>query len=118
MRLSVLSLVLVTVLSPLVIRGQADEVCREFGETPTRESNKGRLTPYVYGKISLKGLNPDAKPPRVTVTYSDTQQPAIRQTIDRSGSYCFKKPGNSGTLVVEVDGIEAARKSVSDIGAT
>ena len=99
------------------VRAQADEVCREFGETPTRESNtQGRAVPYIYGYVVLKGLTAGAKPPRVTVTYSDSLQPARKQPIGRSGNYCFKKLGSGGILIVEVDGQETARKSVSDLG--
>ena len=99
-------------------RAQADEICRESGETPTREIGRGnRPVPYVYGRIILKGLRSDSKPPRVTAIYSDSVQPATRQLIEKSGNYCFKKVGNGGTLVIDVDGVEAARKSVSDIGA-
>nr|AUN37254.1 TPR repeat protein [uncultured bacterium] len=107
---------LILVLPPQ-IKAQADDLCQEFGETPTRESNRGRAMPFVYGRVVLKGIPSDAKP-RVVVTYSDTQQPAMRQALSKSGNYCFKKPGSSGTLVIEVDGIEVARKTVADIGST
>ena len=97
---------------------QADDMCREFGETPSRESGRdNRLVPFVYGQIVLKGLRPDVKPPRVVVIYSDTLQPANRQLIGRSGNYCFQKRGTGGTLVIDIDGVEVARKSVSDISS-
>src|SRR5258708_5155761 len=98
-------------------RAQADDVCREFGETPTREMGRdNRLVPYIYGRVVLKGLSRDAKAPPVRVIYSDSRQPASRQHIGESGNYCFKRLGNGGSLVIEVDGVEAARKSVSDLG--
>lgn len=96
---------------------QVDDICREFGETPTREANRqGRGVPFVYGRIVVKGASRDASRPRVTVTYSDARQPATRQPITESGNYCFKRLGNGGMLIVEINGIEAARKSVSDLG--
>ncbi len=99
------------------VHAQADDICREIGETPTREIGRdNRLAPYVFGKVTIRGAKRDAKPPRVTVIYSDSSQPATRQTLGKSGNYCFKRFGNSGTLIIDVDGIETARKSVSDIG--
>lgn len=98
---------------------QADDICREFGETPTREvGRQNRLAPYVYGRIIIAGLTSTAKPPRVTVIYSDNSQPATRQTVSKSGNYCFRRVGNGGMLVVDVDGVEVARKSLSDLGGS
>lgn len=98
-------------------RAQADDICREFGETPTREIDRtNRQAPYVYGRIVLKSLAPNAKPPRVTVIYTDSRQPALRQVVTRSGNYCFKRQGTGGIILIDVDGIEVARKNVSDIG--
>lgn len=95
---------------------QDDEICREFGESPGRDVGRdNRQIPYVYGRVVLSGYPPDAKRPRVTVMYSDTMQPATRQVVGRSGNYCFAKRGTGGILVVEVEGIETARKPVSDI---
>ncbi len=96
--------------------GQADDICREFAETPSREIGKNnRLAPYVYGRILLKGLSADATPPRVTVTFMNMGQAPVRQVISRSGNYCFKRYGTGGTLIIEVDGIETSRKSISEI---
>lgn len=95
---------------------QADDVCREFGETPSREVGRdNRLVPFVFGRVVLRGLSKEAKQPRITAMYSDSLQPATRQLIGRSGNYCFQKRGASGTLIIEVDGVEVARRSVSDI---
>src|SRR5437016_562107 len=99
------------------VRAQVDEICREFGETPTREfTRQGRSQPYIFGRIVLKGLSGDAKRPRVTAIYSDSMQPASRLLIGESGNYCFKRPGTGGSLLIDVDGVEAARKSVADSG--
>ncbi len=101
------------------IHAQADDMCREFGETPSRESGRdNRLVPFVYGRVVLKGSRPEGKPPRITAIYSDSLQPATRQIIGRTGNYCFQKRGTGGTLVIEVDGVEVARKSVFDVTNT
>ena len=98
------------------VSAQADDICREFGETPSREAGRdNRLVPFVYGRIVLKGLGSNAKLPRVTVIYSDSVQPAIRQLISRSGNYCFQKRGTGAMIIIDVDGTEAARRSFSDI---
>src|SRR5436190_3724399 len=109
------------IVMPLLFAGtsaaQADDICREFGETPTREANRqGRGVPFIYGRIVVKGLSRDARRPRVTVAYSDTRQPATRQPVTESGNYCFKRLGNGGLIIVELDGVAAGRKSVSDLG--
>lgn len=117
--------VAITILSGIVVlmmsansSAQSDEICREFGETPTREvdGRTNRLASYVFGRIILKGVAA-GQVPRVVAVYSDMRQPATRQLIGRSGSYCFRRMGTGAMLVIEVDGIESARKSISDIGA-
>lgn len=96
---------------------QADDICREFGETPTREIDRtNRQAPYVYGRIVLRGLAPNAKMPRIIVVYTDSRQPALRQVISRSGNYCFKRQGTGGIIMIEFEGLETARKNISDIG--
>src|SRR6185369_4864177 len=73
--------------------------------------------PYVFGRITLRGRE-DTKLPRVVITYSDGKQPAERYTVGRTGNYCFKRAGQGGTLVVEVDGLEAARRTLPGLGAS
>jgi len=98
---------------------QADDMCREYGETPSREAGRdNRLVPFVFGRIVVRSVRQDAKPPRVVAIYSDSLQPATRQVVGRSGNYCFQKRGSGGTLVIEIDGVEAARKSVFDVSNT
>jgi tetratricopeptide (TPR) repeat protein len=102
----------------LPVLAQADEACREFGETPTREiGRQSRLASYVYGRVVLKGLNVGEKPPKVIVIYTDNAQPPSRQPVGRSGNFCFKRVGTSGMLIIEVDGVESVRRAVSDLGA-
>jgi tetratricopeptide (TPR) repeat protein len=116
---AVISLSAAVLLCGVAIHAQADDMCREFGETPSRESGRdNRLVPFVYGRVVLKGSRPEGKQPRITAVYSDSLQPATRQVIGRTGNYCFQKRGTGGTLVIEVDGVEAARKSVFDVTNT
>src|SRR5207302_53458 len=35
---------------------------------------------------------------------------------ERAGNYCFKRSGGSATLVIELDGFEVARRSLSSFG--
>jgi tetratricopeptide (TPR) repeat protein len=74
--------------------------------------------PYVYGKITLRGFDPAAKFPKVTIIFSDGGQTANRYSVGRSGSYCFRRSGGSGTLVVEVNGIEVARRTLTSFGSS
>lgn len=122
MKVTVSSLIVFTVLlvSGYTVRGQgqADEICREYGETPTREAgSQGRPVPFVFGRVSIRGLSSTARRPRITVIYSDTLQPAVRQVLGRSGNFCFRRPGSGGTLILEVDGIETSRRSLSEFAA-
>ena len=94
---------------------QGEDICREAGEAPTREvARPGRRIAYVYGRVVFKSHGPGA--PTVTVIYSDSLQPVLRQTVGRSGSYCFRIQGVGAKLRVEVDGVEAAQKTLSDLG--
>lgn len=96
---------------------QADDICRESGNIPSREiGRQGKVAQFVYGRVILKGSAPGTAQPRITATYSDIVQTAIRQLIGQSGNYCFRRFGASGIVVIEVDGVEVARKSFSDLG--
>lgn len=95
---------------------QADDICRDAGESARESNRQGRLIPVLYGRIAVEGIAPDVKAPRVTAIYSDSLQPGVRQVIDRKGSYCFKRLGNGGVIIIDVDGVEAARKTISDLG--
>lgn len=100
----------------VVSAAQADEVCREFGEFPTREIDRGnRSAAYIYGRVSIKGLSHDSKP-QVTVIYTDSVQPALRQRLGRTGNYCFQKRGTGGTILIDIDGVEVLRRAISDGG--
>ncbi len=96
---------------------QVDEICSQFGFTPTRDEPGAKVS-YIYGRILLKGLEGSVKFPNVSVNYLDARQ-SRRLTIENSGNYCFRRSGGgggSGTLIVEVDGVEAVRRSLSFLG--
>lgn len=72
-----------------------------------------RLWPYY-----LKGYSGGSKQPKVTIVLVDPQQTQKRLTVERSGNYCFRRSaGSSGTLIVDVDGVEVSRRSISSFGA-
>lgn len=97
---------------------QVDELCSEAGYTPSLDLPSAQI-PYVYGKIFLKGFAQNAKSPKVTIAIIDSQQATERWSLNKSGNYCFKlKSNGGGTLIVEVDGIEYARRSLPAFGAT
>ncbi len=96
---------------------QVDEFCAEFGAIPTLES--ARLsTPYVYGHITYRATDSGAKFPRITVIYIEREQAAKRITVSERGSYCFRRSGGAGggTLLIDIDGVEVARRGVSGFG--
>jgi hypothetical protein len=91
---------------------QVDEICNEAGLTPSLDSAFAHV-PYVYGRVVLKGLDPSAKFPNVTIILVDSQS-TNRWSVGKSGNYCFKLKGaGSGTLVIEVNGVEAGRRSLT-----
>lgn len=93
------------------VYAQVDDICADAGLIPSLDSPFAHV-PYVYGRVALIGADPAAKPPKVTVTISEGQQTAERQRLNNSGNYCFRRRGSSSILVVEIDGIEAARRTL------
>jgi len=95
---------------------QIDDVCISAGITPSLDGLSPRREfqhiPYVYGRIMLKGNDSLAKQPKVTITLTDSGQQPVRWAVDKSGNYCFKRASGGGLLLVEVDGIEAARREL------
>jgi Tfp pilus assembly protein PilF len=98
------------------VSAQVDEICKEFGYMATLDAP--RLTaPFVFGRISVLSSTTNSKFPTITVTYSNRSQSPSRVAVDRSGNYCFKVTGGSGgTLTIEINGIEVARRDVADFG--
>ena len=96
--------------SCVAAKAQVDDICSEAGIIPSLDSPFAHV-PYVYGRITLRGRD-NAKLPRVIITFSSGNQPAERYTVGRTGNYCFKRTAGGGSLVVEVDGLEAARRAL------
>jgi Flp pilus assembly protein TadD len=103
--------------STVLAHGQVDDFCTEFGATPSLNSPFANI-PYVYGRITYKGASEKNKLPRLNVILIDGDQTNKRITVGSTGNYCFRRAGGSATLIVEVDGIEAARRSMPSFGAT
>lgn len=95
---------------------QMDEICREAGYMPSLDSPFAQV-PYVYGRVIVNGADP-AKPAKITVIFSDGQQNAKRWSLGKSGFYCFKRSAGGGSLVVEVDGVESARRTLPSFGSS
>ena len=94
---------------------QIDEICREAGVMPSLDSPFAQV-PYIYGRVTLAGGDP-GKPAKITVIFSDREQNETRWTVGKSGYYCFRRNNPSGgSLVVEVNGSEAARKTLPSFG--
>ena len=98
---------------------QAGDICREFGEFPNRDlGDNGRLATFVFGRIVLLGIDPSAERPQITAQYTDTGQPGARQRVGRSGNYCFRRYGSGGTVVIDINGLEAARRAIPEGSGT
>ena len=113
--LSAIILSLIGLVAPAVVRAQVDDICREFGVIPSLDMPWSQI-PYLYGKIMLHGFDPGSKP-RVTVIFADRDNPSKKISLSKTGSYCFKRAGSGGSIVIEVDGIEITRRSLPSFGA-
>lgn len=113
-RILLLALALLLTLFVIAVPGQVDDVCREFGYTPTLDFQMSK-TPYVYGRVAVKGVDPTAPFPSITINFIDPQQVNRRINIDRRGNFCFRRSALGGTLIVEVEGTETARRIVSPV---
>ena len=115
MILKLLIVFLLAIAASLPVSAQVDEICKEFGFTATLDSPR-LSSPFVYGRIAIVGTD-KTKFPKVIVTYTNRSQSPTRADVDRSGNYCFKITGGSGgTLSITIDGIEVARRDVTDFG--
>lgn len=104
-----------TLVSVLIFAGssaaQSDEICGETGGSAWLNS------PIVFGKVRLHGFDTGGKMPKITVTLVPSQRSEIRQTIDRSGNYCFRDvDGGGGTIVVDIEGEEVGRRQLPSSG--
>ncbi len=99
------------------VSAQADDFCTEFGLTPSLDSPFANV-PYIFGRVNLRGDGAEQASKKVAVILIDPQQTQKRVTVGKSGNYCFRRSsGNSGTIFVEIDGVEAARRSFGTFGA-
>lgn len=91
-------------------------ICAANWAKNPRCANRDAITAGAFRSWTRdpKGHANSRQTARITAIYSDSVQPATRQIIGRSGNYRFQKLGSGGTLVIEVDGVEVARKSVFD----
>ncbi len=94
------------------ISAQADEFCAESGNAPSFDSPFAHV-PYVFGKIRISGLEADGRFPNLSITLSGGPRPNEKLRIGKTGNYCFKLRSPGETLIVEIDGIEVARKTLS-----
>ena len=108
---STISAALLTLVFISTASAQIDSICGDVGINPGLDSPFAHV-PYVYGQVTLKGFDPGKKPPKVTVIFQDGQQSPNRFMVGRSGSYCFRRASTNATIVVEVDGLEVARRSL------
>ncbi|MDQ3798453.1 MAG: tetratricopeptide repeat protein [Acidobacteriota bacterium] len=95
---------------------QVDDICSESGLNPSLDSPFAHV-PYVFGHIVLKGYDPAAKLPNVTVIFEDGPQLTTRLSVGKSGNYCFRRKSSSGTLIIEVDGIVVTRRTLTAFGS-
>lgn len=74
--------------------------------------------PFVYGRITYRGPEVEGKLPKISVVFLEREQAAKRITISRNGNYCFRRTGGASgaTLVIDIDGVEVARRGVSGFG--
>ncbi len=93
---------------------QIDEICKESGNTPSFDSPWDNI-PYVYGKIKLVGLDQNQKFPNVLISLVGSRQEVERLSISKTGNYCFKPRSLGGTLILEIDGVEAIRRTLPTV---
>src|SRR5689334_7750782 len=111
------ALAAVLVMAAAPVKAQVDDVCSTTGNTPSLDSPFAHV-PYVFGRVQIKGLDPAAKSPSIVVILGDTGGTPLRWNVDKSGNYCFKRNASGGTLIVEVNGLEAGRRPLPPFGSS
>ena len=111
---AVWTLVAVIVLASAA-NAQLDDICAAAGFKPSMDPPFPPV-PYIYGFVRVKGPSSGPRPRQIVVTFSDRMQPMNRQVVGGSGTYCFRRNGVGGTMIVEVDGKEVARRNVPSAG--
>lgn len=99
---------------PSNLYSQINEICPETGNLPSFDSPFAHI-PYLYGKISLLGFE-NIKKRNVSIIFTEYQQNPNKLILNESGNYCFKTRGNGGNILVEVNGVEVARKVIPAFG--
>ncbi|HMQ02342.1 MAG TPA: tetratricopeptide repeat protein [Pyrinomonadaceae bacterium] len=104
------TVLLLVVLLAVTATGQVEGIRQSTGMPLSGE----RL---VYGRVTLEGVDPNTKPPEVTVTLVSQRIHSTRTTLDSDGYFYFRElPASGGTIVVEVNGSEAARQTLLTVG--
>lgn len=103
-------------LGSLTVSAQVGDICAGTGALPSMDSPFAHI-PYVFGKITLVGFESGKNFPKVTIYFSEGQQTRERWSVDESGNYCFKRKNTgSGSLSVEINGIETAQRTLPAFG--
>ncbi len=98
------------------VDAQVDDICGEFGFIPSLDGPR-LSAPYIYGKVNITTADTSAKAPKVSIVYLNRGQTPNRQTVSKTGNYCFRVTGGAGgTLIIDIDGVEVARRPVSNFG--
>lgn len=105
---------LLVIASSIAADAQIEDICGEFGITPSLDPPFAHV-PYVYGRVTAKGVDSSAKIPKLTVKLV-TIRSSETLTLGRSGNYCFKRNSGGGEIVVEINRLEAGRRSLPSFG--
>jgi len=104
-------LILFFLVATIQVKAQVDDFCAESGNAPSLDNPFSHI-PYAFGRITVKGLDANAKFPDVTITLETGQRASEKINVSRSGNYCFRLRSAGGKLIVAVDGIEITRRSL------
>lgn len=97
------------------LEAQVDDICREFGFMATLDGPR-LSAPYLFGRINVNAPETGKNAPKVTITYTSRGNSPERLTVGRTGNYCFQmSTGSGGILIVEVDGVEMARRQIATV---
>ena len=114
--LSLLAIVVFLLFFAASASAQIDDICPEAGLTPGLDSPFAHV-PYVYGKVTLKGLAAGAKFPNITVELEEGGTPQ-RVTVSKSGNYCFRRRGSGGNITISLNGLTVGQRELSASGGT
>ena len=89
---------------------QDEEICTDRGIIAAIDTPLVRYR-VVFGRISVKRPKGEKKPLTVVVSLREGNS-TQRLALDGSGSYCFAKSAAGGELTVDINGQEAARRSI------